>query len=122
MANSYINLTLDSNEINLKVIDNGDDTYSIAIGNTFNPVGAHTTNTSLSAHVHLTPPTGANKLLIQALTKDVRYTLDGTTPTSSVGFYLKAGEPPTLIDIGEDTDIAIIENEASASVNYQWGV
>ncbi len=121
MADSYIDLTLESNPIKLKVVDNGDGTYSLSFGNTFNPIGDNTTNASLSAHVHLTPPEGATKILMQAITKDIRYTLDGTTPTATVGFLLVASVAPTLINIGADTAIAIIEKEASASINYQWG-
>ena len=87
----------------------------------FEPVGAHTQNSSLSSAVTLTPAAGATALLIQAYTNNVRYTLDGTTPTASKGFLLEAGKN-LVIDVGDDMTIKIIEETASASVDYQWGM
>jgi len=49
----------------------------------FNPVGAHAEDTTVSAATTLTPPTGATKLLLQALAQNIRFTLDGTVPTAS---------------------------------------
>ena len=69
----------------------------------------------------MTPAAGADQLLIQALTQNVRMTLDSTTPTASVGFQLKAGDPPLLVAIGVGTAIKVIEETASASIQYQWG-
>ena len=87
----------------------------------FNPVGDHSDGTNISSAVTLTPPEGATKLLIQALDKNVRYTLDGTTPTASKGFQLAAGDPPVIIPIGNDMVIKVIEEAATCDLNYQFG-
>jgi len=81
---------------------------------------SHTQNSSLSSAVTLTTPAGANALLIQAFTQNIRYTVDGTTPTASKGFQLAAGSI-LLIDVGADMTIKVIEETASASIDYQWG-
>lgn len=82
------------------------------------PVGAHTSNSSLSAATNITMPGRATGILMQALTQNIRFTLDGTTPSASVGFQLKAGDPPTLIPFAPNTTIRVIEESASA--NLQW--
>lgn len=88
----------------------------------FNPVGAHTRNTSLSSVVTLTPPDGATKLLIQAVAQNVRYVLDGSTPSATVGFQMVASDPPIIIPLHKDTNsIKIIQETAGAEVQYQWG-
>jgi hypothetical protein len=88
----------------------------------FAPVGTHTSNSSLGSVVALTPPPGADQLLIQALTQNVRFTLDGTAPTSSLGFMLKAGDSPVLIPIGATGQvIKVIEETAGGIIQYQWG-
>ena len=81
--------------------------------------GSHTRNTSLSTAVTLTPPTGANVLNIQPLTNNVRITTEGTTPTASVGIQLAAGTV-YVVDVGQDANIQIIEETASAEVQYYW--
>ena len=80
----------------------------------FNPVGSHSDGTDISSAVTLTVPTGATKVLIQALDKDIRYTLDGTAPTSTKGFQLAADDPPVIIPLGTSTTIKVIEEEATA--------
>lgn len=88
---------------------------------TFNPVGAHNDGLDISSAVTLTVPEGARKLLAQALTQNIRYTLDGTTPTTSAGFQLAAGDPPIVIPVDEDTTIKVIEEAATADLQYQFG-
>lgn len=93
----------------------------------YEPVGVHTTNSSLASAVTLTRPSlssypNANQirlLQIQAFSQNVRYTLDGTTPTASVGFQLLAGQVATF-GIDPATVVSVIQEAASASVQYQW--
>jgi len=85
-----------------------------------NPVGSHSDGVDISSAVTLTPATGSVKLLIQALEQNIRYTLDGTVPTASKGFQIKAGDPPITIPIGDDTVIKVIEEAATADMQYQW--
>lgn len=85
------------------------------------PVGDHTSNGSISSAVTLTPPATANALLIQATGQNVRYTLDGTTPTASVGFVLRQDDQPLIVDVGAGMEIKVIQESATATVQYQWG-
>ncbi len=89
-------------------------------GERLHVVGAHVSNGSLSSAVTLTPPARAGRLVIQALTQNVRVRLDGTAPTTTVGFQVKAGDPPVEIGIGRNTVVKVIEETPSATINYQW--
>jgi len=86
----------------------------------FDPIGNHVGGTSISSATTLTPEDGATKLLIQALDQNVRFTLDGTTPTASMGFQLVAGDPPVMIWAAGAT-VKVIEEAATADIQYQWG-
>lgn len=84
-------------------------------------VGSHTQNSTLSSAQTITMSAGTTKLLIQAFTQNVRYTLDGTTPTASKGFRLTAGNDPTMIPVITGQTIKLIEETTSASIEYQLG-
>ncbi len=86
------------------------------------PIGAHNDGLDISSAVALNIPSGATKLLIQALTQNVRFTVDGTTPTASKGFQLKAGDPPVVIPISSGTSVKVIEEAATADLQYQFGI
>ena len=87
------------------------------------PVGAHTTNSSLSVAVTLTQPANASRILLQAFTQNVRFlfteTASDTVPTASVGFRLLAGERINL-SVPTGSLLKVIEETASASIQYQW--
>lgn len=91
----------------------------------FNPLGAHTQNSSLSSAVTLESilarPTGATKVLMQAQTQNVRFVLDGSTPTASKGFQLKAGDPPMVVPVPKTATIKLIEETTTAVIDFQWG-
>jgi len=87
----------------------------------FIPLSAHNANTDISSATELVPPAGATKLLIQALTENVRYTIDGTDPTTAIGFLITANDPPGVIYLGADMVVKVIEETATASIQYQWG-
>lgn len=87
----------------------------------FNPLGAHSDGATISSATTLTPATGATKILIQALTQNVRFTLDGTAPEAAKGFQLKAGDPPVIIPLGNATVLKVIQEAATADLQYQWG-
>jgi len=86
----------------------------------FDPVGSHYDGTAISSATTLTPPDGATKLLIQALAQSVRITLDGTAPETARGFQLKPGDPPVMIWTAGAT-VKVIEEAATADLQYQWG-
>lgn len=92
---------------------------------TFNPISTHNDGLAISSAQTIAIPDGlarnVAKLLIQAVGQNVRYTLDGTTPTATKGFQLKAGDPPIIIPVGGNTTIKVIEETATADLQYQWG-
>lgn len=82
-------------------------------------VGSHTTDSTISASTTITPAAGANAVLIQAYTNNIRYTLDGTTPTATTGFLLEAGKQVVIDYPASGMTIKVIEETASASVQWQ---
>lgn len=85
----------------------------------------HTAATVISSAVTLSPSETYNlshsdQVLMQALTQNIRYTLDGTTPTASVGFQLKAGDPPVIILVKGNT-LRVIEETATANIQFCFG-
>ena len=94
----------------------------------FEPVGAHTQNATISAATTIDPSGLAdsiesvvNAIVLQANGRDIRYTLDGTTPTATVGFLLPAGGSPVLLHWANGVNIRVIETAATATLVYQWG-
>lgn len=87
----------------------------------FHILGTHSDGVDISSAVTLTPPTGVTKLMIQALDQNVRLTLDGTAPTTSKGFQLSSGDPAVVVPVGNDMVIKVIEEAATADLQYQWG-
>ncbi len=89
---------------------------------TFGPQGSHTSGPNIASATTLAKPNhSATKILMQAFTQNVRFTLDGTTPTASVGFQLKAGDPPIIIPVSGRSVLRVIEEASTAVLNYQWG-
>ena len=83
--------------------------------------GAHIAVTDLSSAVTITNDEDKTRgLIVQALAKNVRYTLSNTTPTASVGFQLVAGGTERRIDLEYGMSVRFIEEEASANLQYQW--
>jgi len=87
----------------------------------FVPLGAHVDGTDISSAVSITIPDDATKLLIQSRTKALSFTLDGTSPTSQKGFKLSADDPPLIIPLSNTTSVKVIEEEATADIQYQFG-
>jgi len=88
---------------------------------TFDPVGAHNDSLNISTAQTLTRPATADKLMLQCITQNARYTLDGTTPTSAIGFLLVASNDPIILWIGQGATVTIIEAAATAELEFQWG-
>ena len=87
----------------------------------FNPVGSHSDGLDISSAQTLSAPASATKVLMQTIGQNVRYTLDGTTPTPTVGFRMVSGDPPILIPLGLNTVLKVIQESATADLQYQWG-
>lgn len=94
---------------------------SLSWGGSIRPVGAHNDSLDISSAVVLNV-NNAEKILIQTLTQNIRYTLDGTTPTASVGFQLLSGDPPLLIILEDGIILTVIEESATADFQYQLGL
>lgn len=98
-------------------------TWQALNNNAIAVVGSHTTNSSLSSAVSLTQPANASRILLQAFTQNVRFLFAETTstdvPTATKGFRLLAGERIDL-SIPAGTILKVIEETASASIQYQW--
>jgi hypothetical protein len=88
---------------------------------TFIPVGSHNSGLAISTATTLTTPAGATKLMIQTLTQNVRFTMDGTVPTATVGFQMMAGDPPIILPVGSYNAVKVIQEDATASMQYQFG-
>jgi hypothetical protein len=84
------------------------------------PVQDHVSNGSLSAAVSIAVPESATLLLIQAISKNVRVTIDAsTTATATVGFQVTAGTAQ-YFPVGATTSVSVIEESASATIQYQF--
>ena len=90
----------------------------------FIPVGVHHSNDSILTAVTLVPEPDADKLMLQAVTQNIRFTFDGTTPAgggSPVGFQIVAGDPPIVLTLDPAMIITVIEESATADLEFQWG-
>ena len=87
----------------------------------FHPLGAHQSATDYSSAVTVTIPTGADRFMIQTVTQNIRFTLDGTAPTTTKGFQIKAGEYPGVFPLHNESVLKIIEEAATAVVELQFG-
>lgn len=70
----------------------------------------------------LSLPLHAEFLLMQAITQNVRYTLDGTAPTAGgLGFQLKAGDPPVMVHLKAGVVMKFLREASGAILQYQYG-
>lgn len=97
-------------------------TKNLLTGNpySFIPVGNHTQNSTLNTAQQIILPAGCNALLVQCTGQNVRYTIDGTVPTSTKGFLLpKEVDPVILTAPTDDSVFTFIETAASAVLEMQ---
>jgi len=66
-------------------------------------------------------PAGAQEIIFQTVTQNVRYTLDGTDPTAVFGFQLVAGGVPVRMRISKYTTFRFLREASGAVLNYQFG-
>ncbi len=89
----------------------------------FNPYGNHV-SVILSATVSYSAqarPKGASLILVQAITQNIRFRLDGVAPTTTVGFQIVKSDPAIIIPIGSNSRPMFIAETAGAVLQYQWG-
>ena len=82
------------------------------------PVDSPTRNASISTATAVTLPSDATGVFLQADTDDVRYTIDGTTPTGTLGMILVSGNDMTQLDLYPGAEVNVIS--ASGAINYQF--
>jgi len=70
--------------------------------------------------VTLSTPINANGILVQALTQNARFTMDGSAPSSTKGFQLKAGDPPLMIPIETGITLKWVAETAGVILEYDW--
>jgi hypothetical protein len=87
----------------------------------FEPVGSHTSGGDYSSAAVITKAAGATKLMIQTIDENLRITLDGSTPTTSAGFQITAGNDPIWFPVHPGYDVTAIEEAATAVPQVQWG-
>lgn len=102
-----------------KLLSNGSYADQVYATDVLAPVGAHSANAVIATATVLTKPAGATAIRIQTIGQAVRYTLDGTTPTATVGFQLAAAAAPVVIPV-PGASITIIQEAATAALQYQW--
>ena len=83
------------------------------------PVGDHTHIDDLSSVVEVNVPVGATRIMMQSRVKSVRFTLDGTDPTSSLGFILLYEQGHVILPI-KGCRLKFIQQTASAEMDYQF--
>ncbi|RPJ19473.1 MAG: hypothetical protein EHM33_30215 [Chloroflexi bacterium] len=71
----------------------------------------------------LSLPLHAQKIMIQALAQNIRYTLEGTAPAAASGFQLKAGDPPRVIELTGNNRLVlkVIRETSGAILEYEYG-
>ena len=92
----------------------------VTIHENYAPVGAHSGGVNIAAAVTLTKPAGAAEIIMQAITQNIRFTLDGTTPTATLGFQLNCNSWGPLMVAVPGAAIIVIQEAATASLQYQW--
>jgi hypothetical protein len=83
----------------------------------YTPVGGHVTIRLQGRVETVNAPDGANAVLVQANASGVRYTLDGSEPTSKRGFRLGDGAPVLLPVSGP---ISVVDAKPGAILEAQF--
>ncbi len=86
----------------------------------FEQIGAHINRADLATAQTLTVPAGATLLLVQAETQNVRLRFDGTAPTASIGFVVKAANDPIAYPVNDGMVIKAIEVATTAVLQGQF--
>lgn len=95
--------------------------HTMATPEPYLTVGQHTQIVGLASATAIVVPALCNGVLIQAINQNVRITLDNfTAPTATRGFQLKAGDPAVFIPLDRGTQIRMIQEAATATVEYQF--
>lgn len=87
----------------------------------FYPLDTHISET-LDANVYTpTIPTRVKLVVVQAIDQNIKYTLDGTNPTSVAGFLIPKDQHPITIPISNATTLKFIRVASGAILELQFG-
>lgn len=88
----------------------------------YTPVGAMTEVTLGAGVLSLTRPSLARAILVQVTGgQNVRWTLDGSTPTTTHGFVLYDGAASSMIQVnGSQSHMKFLRAASGAILAYQW--
>jgi len=88
----------------------------------FYPLGDHISETlGASVYEPTVPSDNAVLALVQAVTENIRYTLDGTDPEAAVGFVITAGRDPILLPLSSNTTLKFIRETDGSILQLQFG-
>jgi hypothetical protein len=91
----------------------------------FVTVGSHTQSTSATtALASVTVPSGATQWWVQAKNQNFNFTLDGTAPTTALGFTISTSLPcPIMIPVAPDQVLKWIpvSSASTPTLCYQFG-
>lgn len=82
------------------------------------PHRQYTINTTLFVY---NVPLHCNCVRVQALAQNIRYTLDGTNPTTASGFQMKASDPPLTLYLADTVTLKFIGEASGAILQLQAG-
>lgn len=66
-------------------------------------------------------PPGTASIMVQALTQNIRYTLNGTTPSATVGFQMLTTSAPIVIEITENMVLQFFREASGSILQYCVG-
>lgn len=89
---------------------------------TYSPVGSHTVIAAGAVAQTLTPkPARATGMLVQSVTQPSVFTIDGTDPVATPGFYIPTGLLPVYIPVNDEVVFRVARASViDASFRYQW--
>lgn len=100
----------------------------------FIPVGGHKSDATIATATEIFPggnfatdltadqQNRVNVITIQANGQPISYTLDGTTPTATLGFILPVNGTPLRIPLAPSTILKVIETAVTGTLQYQFGL
>lgn len=86
----------------------------------YDPIGAHLSNSLGGSAESFTTPPRADGLWLQVTVQNAYYTLNGTTPTSSVGFLLTAAAAPVFIPTKAGDVLKVLRATSGAILQRQY--
>lgn len=90
---------------------------TLRITESIKPIGV-CTRTATDTAITIAIPNTANAIMISAEAQKIRFTIDGSTPTATLGLGLVIDEPLT-INMIPGSSLKVIGQAAAGFVNYQ---